>query len=75
MFFFTENQNKKGQRKAKGFEANNRITNDNSKSKKQNIKREKIVKINSPKNIEHQINNLYKVIEDVMTILLTNISS
>ena len=60
MFFFTENQNKKGQRKAKGFEENNRITNDNSKSKKQNIKREKIVKINSPKNIEYQINNLYK---------------
>ena len=60
MFFFKENQNKKSQQKTRGFETNSRLTNDNSKSKKHNIKREKIVKINNPKNIEYQINNIYK---------------
>jgi hypothetical protein len=61
MFFFKENQNKKNQQKTRDFEKNSRIANNNSKSKKQNIKREKIVKINNPKNVEHQINNVYQI--------------
>ena len=62
MFFNIENPNKKKKQNTHNNQKGIIVTNTKqySKSKKGNVKREKIIKINNPKNIEQQINYNYK---------------